>query len=300
MEDFNSQSWIDEIRRLPELEELKSRLNTFFSLNLAGKSQSEIRKLYFEHCNLFPYVLDDSWAVEMMNSLVTYRVRNKVNQEVEDITAIETFRYPPDEYCNSNGRANLKNNSVFYGAFDPSTSILETKPENEEIQYFTTWKNRSNEIPFLASFLPFDLPMKNLFKEYSIKKYLGIEIMCNKIGVDKSQELIELQGTFAKWFQTEIDPYHVTSWIANTYINTHNVDFLIYPSVQMDSKTFCIAFSKVYVDRNMILDRVIEYKISGINNSKAKINLLKAGSYIDGRVEYNEPTMNDIKLMNLT
>jgi len=299
MKNFRSQDWIREIEKLPVLSELQRNLKNFSEIDMSKKTQLEIRNAYFNHCNLFPYVFEDSWTADLMNQLITFRVRTNVNKEKEDITNPNTYRYPPDDCCKYNGRANIKGNSVFYGAFDAQTAVIETKPEKEQIQYFTTWKNNSKSAPFFATFLPFNLPMDNLFKEYSIKKYIGIEFMCNQIGLNKTQELIELSGTFAKWFQTGEYPYSITSWISNTYIVEHKIDFIIYPSVQLESKTFCIAYTKNYINDNMILDRVIEYKISGIKNNKSKVNLIQAGSNINGKIEFSEPNENDVTLMNL-
>lgn len=299
MKSFESPDWIKEIEKLPPLEELKKQLDQFEYIDLSKKTQDQIRLTYFQHCNLFPYVFEDSWNAEMMNSLLTFRVRRDLNKEKEDITNPNSFTYPPNKYCNYNGRANIKGNSVFYGAFDSKTAVIETKPEKKQIQYFTTWKNITKADPFFATFLPFDLPMHNLFKEYSIKKYIGIEFMCNNIGLQKSQELIELNGRFAKWFQTGKPPYSITSWISNTYMKSHNVDFIVYPSVQRESKTFCIAYSKGYVDKNLRLDRVIEYEISEFDKRNASIKLIQAGSNINGKVIFEEPNENDVKLMNL-
>lgn len=299
MKSLKSLDWIKKLSEIPEKDKFEMDLKFFENLDMSNLSIEQIDKEYHKACKVFPVVLDNSWKPNLLNSMTTFRVRRNVDMNKENITLKKTFNYPPDKVSTCNGRANIKEKSVFYGAFDAITAFLESKPISNERLYMTTWKSNVNTQPNFASIFSSNLPIENDFKKYSQKKLSEIIRFCKKIGEDKSGQLELINDYIARWFVKEKEPYCKTSWISNVYYEKFGAEFLIYPSTQKNSKTCCVAYTKQYVDKNLELDKVIEFSIENLSQTKANVKLHKSGNYINGKVVYSETTEDDAKLMNL-
>lgn len=99
----------------------------------------------------------------IINLLKAFRVRLNINETEEDIDLIRTFSYPSPSFCKQNGRANLKNKSVFYCADAFETAFAETKPAAGDIGYLSIWEIDCDRHVNYMGFFPTSVPENNIW-----------------------------------------------------------------------------------------------------------------------------------------
>jgi hypothetical protein len=155
-----------ELERIPDLEIFKNQLTDLFTADKTSLTQEEIKKLYFERAILLPNTVATIPA-DTINLLKAFRVRLNINENIEDLKLIRTFSYPNPSFCKDNGRANLKNKSVFYCADDFKTAFVETKPKVGDIGYLSIWKITCDRDVHYTAFFPSSMPEKNIWNKNS-------------------------------------------------------------------------------------------------------------------------------------
>lgn len=142
------------------LDDLRKKLEELRNIDFKGLSKQEIAKIFFGYLKALP-CLTAMYSAEKFNSFNFYRVRLGVNPESDDLSFIRTFSYPSSHFCSENGRANLKNKSVFYCSNSALTSVMESKPNIGDVGYLSIWKGKANRKMKAGLFLPEDLRIEN-------------------------------------------------------------------------------------------------------------------------------------------
>jgi len=259
MKGFDSEKWKKELALIPELPELKKRLD-IFSQEAVNIPTDQIQTEYNKACRIFPFggtIIEPQVA----NSFSIFRVRKNLG-EFEYPNLISNFSYPPSALCTWAGRANLKYRPVFYGAMEPETALLECKPKLNDMLYLSVWGIDSDNSFIWSSLLPFDLPIENIWNQIAKKQKENVDRQSKLAGVEKNKELKYLYETTAKWFLLEDDGYTKSSWISNKYLyGMTNVAVLAYPSISTARKTTCLAINPNFVDCYMKIKKTYMFDI---------------------------------------
>jgi hypothetical protein len=206
-----------ELDKIPDLKTYRKGLEELLSIE-SSLTQDEIEKIFYEKAILFPMPIATD-TCSTINSLTAFRVRLNVKENEEDVNLIRTFSYPNPCFCNENGRANLKNKTVFYCADIPETALAEKKLVNrEDVGYLSIWKiNCDRNVNYIA-FFPSTIPTNNPWYKEAVELQKQLIEQVRHFGNEKSEQLIQLYEAVSKIFITEISPYTVTSWMANRYL----------------------------------------------------------------------------------
>ena len=227
-------------------------------------------------------------------------IKNKVNQEKENIQLASTFSYPPSTYCNCNGRANIPKCPVFYCSDDLETSFKEVKPQIGEKLFMSFWKINCDRKVNFSPILSNNLSPKNRWKPFSDSMFGEMIEFSNEIGIEKSEELVFLHNAISILFKSEGEPYYKTSWIANEYLYKMNgIDFIVYPSFVNAQNTCSMAFHHNFVDNYFRLEKVIFYKIISLDDREAKFEIISVGTPNLTNINWGAPTDEDLKRMRV-
>ena len=128
----------------PNSDALNEQLEKLRNMDFTNKSPKEISETLNSFLDLMP-VVTSRYSADKFNTFQFYRVRNNVNFETEDLNLIQTYSYPLPQFCKENGRANLKNMSVFYCSNHALTALTESRPKIGEIGYLSIWEGRATE-----------------------------------------------------------------------------------------------------------------------------------------------------------
>jgi hypothetical protein len=193
---------------------------------------------------------------------VNKRVTNNQNTRIYDARKLS---YPPSEYVTKYGRANLKNQSVFYGAFYFMTAVQEINPEVGDIITISQWKNKTNKDLIVCPMV-----MQNNFDEiYNL-------LLRETQNIDNADFILAVQSFYAKHFSLKIDSnnnkgYLFTALLANKILNEYEngiIDAILYPSVQDNLRTNNIAIKQSSFDENYSLFHTIEQRVLSIQKNK--------------------------------
>src|SRR5688572_6645778 len=237
-----------ELDKLPDLDTFKKDLEVLFALDKSYLTQAEIRKLYFDKAILLPNALA-TLPRDSINLLKAFRVRLNIDETLEDLDLIRTFSYPTTCFCKTNGRAYLKNKSVFYCSDTFEAAFAESKPVIGDTGYLSIWKINSDRDVNYAAFLSSTIPDRNIWYKTASEHQKQMIEHAKNLGNDKSEQLMLLFDFAANIFITETPPYSLTSWIANSILyEFYGIDFIVYPSFATKNITSNIAFHPNFVD----------------------------------------------------
>lgn len=93
MDDYNSQNWLTELKKIPEYEILYNNLLEFTENKFEDHSISQIDIEYSKIVRIHP-VLARIIEAQPLNTQYLYRVRRNVNLDTENIQLRSTFSYP--------------------------------------------------------------------------------------------------------------------------------------------------------------------------------------------------------------
>jgi hypothetical protein len=289
-EDFNL-----ELEKIPDIEIFKNQLSELFTTDKSSLTQEEIRKLYFEKAVLLPNAIA-TLPADTINLLKAFRVRLNINQNVEDLSIIRTFSYPNPCFCKDNGRANLRNKSVFYCADAFITAFVETKPKVGDIGYLSIWDIHCDRDVNYTAFFPSSMPEKNVWNKTATEYQKKMVDHAKESGNDKSKQLEELFEFTSNIFIKETSPYSLTSWIANSMLyDYYGVDFIVYPSFATNNITCNIAFHPNFVDNYVKLSKIYKYVITEMGDGNGSYSIKEVGKVFLTNIQWSEPTEEDIK-----
>lgn len=285
-----------ELARFSTIEELKKNLKDLFELDKSLLTPEEIQKLVFEKAIVLPNFFAPI-PKETINLLKLFRVRAEKTMDMknEDLSLIRTFSYPSPCFCSRNGRANLKNKSVFYCADIKETALAESNLEKNDVAYLSIWKIACDREANYTAYLPTNIPDKNVWYSKALQLYTQSISHTEKYGKEKAKHLEVLYSFFSAIFVKESKPYSLTSWIANNMLYDYDVvDFIIYPSFATSQYSCNMAFHPNFVDNHLKLDRVFKLLITNVEQDTIRFLVTQTGKVRQTSIIWNDTTEEDI------
>lgn len=196
-----------------------------------------------------------------------------------DNTRINRIKYlynPPAKYIRSYGRANLRNQSIFYATFLTPTAIDELKPEEGDLITISTWNILNNEesLHVFPIFLPEEV---GLYKKLAgiveptkaAELSLKYEELLKSYSDAEGRVILGLQKFISNCFSKRIRPqnnnqYVVTASLANKLLYTMfdgTLEAITYPSVQDSTGVDNIAMKPSVLSQKYALSKVMEYRV---------------------------------------
>lgn len=282
---------------IPDIEFYKNAFNKFETEIICNdlNDYNSIKNLFVNALNIHPPMMltfNDS-----SNDLYIYRAR-VVNEELEDISNINTFSYYKKTEFVSIGRANIKANPVFYGSIDMDSAIRESKDDIQPGQtlFVGKWKIKEN-VQYQVCNLIFEIENsflgefpEKLNKDWHHKFSKRLNIYDN----NKQEALIYLHNKLGSYFLE--DDYRKSSFISHylLYEQIENgpfiPDMIWYPSKKSNFTSYNFAIAPHFVDDNMELVEVCKYKVTRFNKGKqgSFVNILQKGKVENGKIEWYE------------
>ncbi|MBN1253082.1 MAG: RES domain-containing protein [Bacteroidales bacterium] len=253
-----------------------------------------IKELYKRIENLnnnFPEHYED-WIIKCFEPIKVYSIigegiypiieRITVNKRVieknETIKEVDKLSYPPERCVKKYGRANLKNQSVFYGSFNFMTSIMEMKPDNNDLITISKWKLK-NENEFLITCPMFlNQPTDGTYNERLIKLYNSFINELQRYPSSVADLIYEIHKFYANCFARKIESdnnqgYIFTALLADKIFNQFKdgiVEAILYPSTQENLRTKNIAIKKDLFDRKYEIFETIEKRFISKTDASEK------------------------------
>lgn len=260
-------------------------------MDLSNKNTEEIYNIIYDHVKILPACFGVFNSTKF-NNISFYRCRIKNNiGKIENKDLIQTHSFPPSNVCKENGRANLKNHSVFYCSNDPRAAILESKPKIGDEVYLSEWKGVTNRNVKFNLCLPTELPENNIWNIVANDKSQYIQSKIRTFTKDKFQHYSRLLNFISDSFVYEEKPYPLTSMISHIFLNDELInDFIIYPSVVSNSEYCNMAFHPNSVLENLKFENVYKLRISDLYKDKVKFDFGVVGSLNNSRMIWKRTT----------
>lgn len=276
------------------IEEFKAKLEEFRKYDFSNLDKKQIGEIIFKYLTIIPSLIG-KYAPEKFNKFKFYRVRLNVNDENEDLSLVQTFSYPLPQFCKENGRANLKNKSVFYSTNSALTAIIESKPKVGDIGYLSIWDGSTDREMKSGVLLPRNLSKENEWYVLAEDIYSFAHKHLDKVAMSKSNFFHEALDFISNLYLTEIYPYPITSWISNELIyGTAWKDFIIYPSFANKAFTSNFAIHPNVVDKYLKFVKVIRFKVLEINNDQFSLSTGRVGEIIQNNIEWRTATKEEL------
>lgn len=283
----------EEIIEFPPIEEYKKKLAKLFSTDLSHLNQREIHDFYFDHAIILPNLI--SYQVPSHFNLVKYfRVRLNIDESIENIHLSRTFSYPPQSICSQNGRANIKNQSVFYCSNFPEAAIIESKPKEGDIAYLSIWKTAARSTVRFNVCLPPILKQKNGFNQMAYEMWQTAKNLYSNESKELYQHLLELNKYIVNCYINEKSPYTLSSWLSDQILYREGWrDAIIYPSIASIQKYCNVAFHPNSVDQHLIIEKVFRLRINSVNGIQIAFNIGPVGELQNTNIHWREANDNE-------
>lgn len=269
-----NEDWQLHLTEFPPLIELERRLEYLMTIDKSKMSRAQIRDLVYQNIVLLPnyvhYIEKDRLNIQSF-----WRTRKNVCDH-EDLTLINTFSYP--KFCTSNGRANLKEQPIFYCSTNRSTSLFESKPEVGEIIYLSEWKPNCDRTARVRFLLSENMDEGNPFFQLQLKHLDVVKQMSKSYGMQNAAHLEMVTRFLANSFVKECPPYMLSSWLANEIMfGNLPVDILFYPSICTFQKHCNLAIAPTFVDKYLIPTEILKMEVLEFGVRNIKTLLLGTG-----------------------
>ncbi|WP_412984489.1 hypothetical protein [Pontimicrobium sp. IMCC45349] len=284
----------------PSLENYKKNLQSLKELDFRNLSFEELRKAYFDQAKILPYVLGNTshtiFSKNENNFFYRARIQRRSEMQKEDSTLIQNFSFPPPSYCSDNGRANLKNTSVFYCSNTAPAALNEVEIENGSEGFLGVWELDTKSELIFNLLMSNDTPESNSWSEYIKERDYNYKLNQKLHEGELSNHMDSLRKFINDVFMYENKPYWLSSFLANRYLyGNDNSDFIVYPSAKSHHDYVNYAFHPNAVLNHLKLSRVFMFRINEINDSGVFYTVLKVG-YLDRlHIKWKSADDSDLK-----
>lgn len=298
MKSYFDEDFIKILKKIPDFSTFEKRLQELGNIDLSNLTQDQIHDVYFDKAILLPNQ-GITFPNDGLNPRYVFRVRLNINEKQEDLSLIRTFSYPDQSFCKENGRANLRNKSVFYCSDIPLTAFLESRPKMNDIGYMGKWQVKCPRDLTCVAFFPTDLSKKNYWYQIAIKKQQDLLLEIKKINSDNDQQLEYLFSFISKLFANEQFPFSISSWIGNKMLYNYNgIDFLVYPSFSLKGDSCNLAFHPNFVEKYFQLIDIIKFRITDFKENCATYDVVSIGKPNLTNIEWYFPNDDDVYPFN--
>lgn len=299
MKDFENLDVLEtDFNQYKSVEDLKARLDKIKQMSFRNYSRDQIVDLLLRDLCFIPVnvaYLDP----ELFNSRIFYRVRLNIGQW-ENIHSDRTYSYPPPQVCKANGRANVRNSSVFYCSEFAHTSLWESRPKTGDFGSIAVWKGHTNRKIKVGFFLLEDIKKENPWSEMAFDFHAKLKEHHGLNQSDKHAFTQEITKFIAERFMYEKPDYPITSCIAHQAMFGEKIkDMLAYPSNVHEGSVCNYAFHPECVDSFLHLVKVIRFKVTEVKDGDMKYIPGNVGEYINGKMYWRRFRQDEADFENL-
>ncbi len=258
---------------LEDLKKLYSKVEEI-NQNIPEDSESELIQVIQEKINLpIPsfFRLYPSFERLTINKKVPPFENNRIRR-------IKYLLNPPTRYVKNLGRANLRQQSIFYATFKPPTAINELKPNPGDLYTISKWKLIDEETQ-VHVYPIFEKQKTDGYKELrsaGLAEYdegAELSILYEDLLKDKSAEerkmIYAIQELISKCFALEVDTNNTSRYIFTAAIADkilfqnfdREIEAITYPSIHDSLGVKNIAIKPHILHQKYRLDSVREYEL---------------------------------------
>jgi hypothetical protein len=224
-----------------------------------------------------------------INGFKLFRSRvAKTIGEFEDKTLIQTFSFPPSNVCKYNGRANIKNKSVFYCTDDAVPALKENNIEINDEVYLSIWNYNSKRNLTYVCCLPEKLPENNSWNKYGNYHHKFLIEKQNEDNENLLKYKVELRNFITQKFMKEEYPYSITSMLANEYLYESGFDMIMYPSAKTYQDYTNFAIHPNVVLNHIELDILFHIIIIDITDEQIKFKVKSIGYLENDKINWRK------------
>lgn len=196
--------------------------------------------------------------------------RITVNNWIKDVGRrvefIKHLKNPPKENVKKYGRANLINQSVFYGTFDYLTALSEMRPEIGDTITVSFWKLKSEYSLRVTPIFRNSSKDGKIYNELSVKAQLLANKTLRQYDRNTRKQIEIILQFIADAFSKEVEnsnhfDYFLSSYYANRLLyefEEGEIDAILYPSVRQSLTLSNIALKAEVFERYFEIERVEE------------------------------------------
>lgn len=284
----------EDFYQYPDLETFREKLEELRNFDFTGFDPHKISETIFSYLTVIPS-LSSNYNPDSFNTFKFYRARLNIDHNTEDERLIRTYSYPPPSACAQNGRANLKNRSVFYSSNSALTAIIESKPKADDIGYLSVWNGFTDREIKCGVLLPRDLTQENEWYVLAKDIYAYAALQHDQGLVRRNGFFHEALDFISSLFLTEKIPYSITSWIATELLyGTAWKDFIIYPSVANNAYSSNIVFHPNVADQYLKFEKVIRFKVLKFDEPNISLSVGKVGELFQNNIKWRDATEEEM------
>lgn len=280
---------IEELRkRIPTEVEIKIALEHLKKIDWQKTRITSIPKKLIRPLNMIFPIIGPSPKINYL-----YRTRTFSSFRNRDAIGLtKSYSYLPKSKIKWLGRANLKNDPVFYCALELITAIVETNL-HEKVHMIGKWSIKNGFIPNTAIYTE---TVNNIHvKEWKSKV---VENSLSKLSKEEKERLILfskiLELEFLKKVPYDQNYLYKYSAFWSNYLLNHphqEINAIAYPSVKI-ANFVNFAIKKSFVDNCLKLEKVYMLTHEKVENKISRI-LLGVGIINKEKVNWRSPTLDD-------
>lgn len=257
----------------------------------------EVTRSYLGEKLRFPEIFFERKFPSFERITINKKLPNNSNERINKVRYLHN---PPPKFINSYGRANYKNQSIFYATFLTPIALKELKPEKGDLYTLSRWKllNKYDKLLVFPIFKPEKVDNDSLLQSLDIfetKRATALSMMLTQL-LDRHEEdknvIFELFTFIANCFAKKIAPqnnsfYVFTSSIANNIFNMSEkrVEAITYPTVQDSTQIENIALKPTVVREKYALDEVREYRVIDYSGDRILSEYIgRSSKFIGGNI----------------
>lgn len=225
------------------LQELKNKIEEFFSMDLKKESKDKIKQIIKSIINPEKGMLVNfKFIAKMEKEKKLYRTQNLYGDENYKIEKKSVLWNPPKEIVNKYGRLNLPNESVLYTSLDFETCLEETEIKINDyfllIEYKTLYEINLINIP--------------------TTKELEKEIEAFPLENNSREKLKVIFNFIIRCFQ--MNNYTVSNIIKDMFYYDKNYDGWIYSSVKNSNSKNIVLLPEVAKENKLRIEKITMFK----------------------------------------
>jgi len=272
---------------LKTLSELYNRIESI-NCNFSEEHEKLIKK-YFHSDNKFHNITGEGFFPTIERITINKRVIGK-NTRIDEV---DKLKYPPAQFVEKYGRANLKHQSVFYGTFNFMTAVMEMNPEKGDLITVSRWtlKNGTDTLTVCPMFL--SQPEDGSLNINLLNLYSSFVQELKKFPPHVAKLYFELHRFYSKCFAREINSnnnhgYIFTAIMADRILNEYKngvIDAILYPSTKEALRTENIVIKKNSFDNKYELSETFEKRLIDFSEDRDKYVFERLGE--SSKIERN-------------
>lgn len=286
-------------KTFPPIEDYIRNLDNLKKLDFINLSLNEIENEFFNAAIRLPSICAKIYPEDFSNfDFFRVRLIKHIDNSREDLSLIQTFSCPPAIICNNNGRANIKNTSVFYCSNAPNAAMNEVDIKIGDEGFLSTWKLESNRPISFNTLLSNSIPEENEWFKVANRLHSQYSLFNQNADGKVSEHMMFLRKFITELFMLEEYPYGLTSFISNSFLySDSDIDFLVYPSAKTNHNYVNFAFHPNIINTHLRFNRVYKFVIDDITQSQISFRIKNVGFIKQSQIRWRKSNDEDRALL---